>query len=82
MGFIFPRGNFHEEGHIAKNANITPTRKFPLLQYLYILFIDQHNITCYRNNYGIKFAIDGIVDKRRHALPLTIIGHCSEVVTV
>ena len=31
---LFSRGgNFHEEGLIAKNAKITPTQKFPRLQY-------------------------------------------------
>ena len=32
FGFIFARGNFREEDKSAKNAKITPTRKFPLLQ--------------------------------------------------
>ena len=39
MGLIFPRGNFRKEGHIAKNAKITPTRVFPRLQYLTELYM-------------------------------------------
>ena len=34
MGFIFAWGNFRKEDKSAKNAKITPTRKFPHLQYV------------------------------------------------
>ena len=36
-GFLFSRGgNFRKEDNIAKNTKITPTRKFPCLQYMII----------------------------------------------
>ena len=34
MGVIFAGGKFREEDQSAKIAKITPTRKFPRLQYL------------------------------------------------
>ena len=34
MDYIFAWGNFYEEDKSAKNAKITPTRKFPRLQYM------------------------------------------------
>ena len=38
-------GNFREEDSIAKNAKITPTRKFPRFQYLIIREFDLYEIT-------------------------------------
>ena len=39
MGFIFPQGKFSQKSHIAK---ITPTRKFPRLQYSTERVTDMH----------------------------------------
>ena len=49
-GFSFLGGNFRE-GNIVKNAKITPTRKLPCLQCMYInifiMFFFSYFVTCF-----------------------------------
>ena len=71
MGFILCGGNFRKEDKSAKNAKITPTRKFPRLQQIYDLFCFylckplQHSLpTCticyvFREDGTVKFLTKG-----------------------
>ena len=51
MGFIFMWENFREEKKSAKNAKITPTQKFPRLQYIdhmtFVILVTSNFFWCY-----------------------------------
>ena len=72
-------GNFCEEDNIAKNAKITPTRKFPRLQYCFphvsqlVSMSGSHNL-CNLSGENLtptEFNLDTLIDTNVQTIPFT-----------